>query len=284
MLGPLTQAGHITYTLNYQNVGNQISTSVVITETVPAYSSFSASASSPGWTCPFGGLPGNQCTYFITQLSPASGGNITFTVSVDDRLAVDTVRIANTVSIAGEGTEINLDNNHSTVTTTIKSNIAASTSTPTSTSTATATSTSTAIPTPTPTSSPSSTPTATYTPVAPGAPTHTPTGTSTATATSSATSTPASGPSPTATVTATNTAARSSAPTTRQPVRQRQLCLVQIQLRQRHQPHLHQTSHFGSSCLRCVLHNPSPGFRICCKKSPQVEGRQLDRKDEAYVT
>ena len=43
--------GTVVYTLFYDNNGNQGATGVVLTETVPANTTFNAGASSAGWTC-----------------------------------------------------------------------------------------------------------------------------------------------------------------------------------------------------------------------------------------
>src|SRR6185295_5515474 len=51
--------GIITYTLTYTNTGNQNATGVIITETVPAHTTYTGSLLE--WNCPSGPGPGNPC-------------------------------------------------------------------------------------------------------------------------------------------------------------------------------------------------------------------------------
>jgi uncharacterized repeat protein (TIGR01451 family) len=51
----------IVYTLTYTNTGSVAATGVVITETVPATTTFVMTASTPGWNCPDGSPAGTPC-------------------------------------------------------------------------------------------------------------------------------------------------------------------------------------------------------------------------------
>ncbi len=92
------------YTLTYTNVGTQGATGVAIAETVPAYTTFDAAASSPGWTCADGALAGTACAYTIGSLPVSASGNITFAVRVVSPLPVSATQTENTASIADDST------------------------------------------------------------------------------------------------------------------------------------------------------------------------------------
>jgi LPXTG-site transpeptidase (sortase) family protein len=95
----------LVYTLTYQNVGNQDSTGVVITETVPDYTSFNAGSSTFGWSCSNGDPPGTVCTFNIGDL--AAGGasaTVDFGLTVNGPpIAAGADQIENTASIADDG-------------------------------------------------------------------------------------------------------------------------------------------------------------------------------------
>ncbi len=76
------QAGNtVTYTLSYENIGNQGATGVVITETVPADSTFNAGASTAGWVCAPNNNPGSTCTITIGAVAAGGSGSVTFAVT-----------------------------------------------------------------------------------------------------------------------------------------------------------------------------------------------------------
>jgi uncharacterized repeat protein (TIGR01451 family) len=85
----------LVYTLTYANVGNQDATNVVIAETVPAHTTF---AGPGGWSC-----VGTSCTYSLGALPANASGAVTFAVTVDAPLAAGVTQIANTASIADDG-------------------------------------------------------------------------------------------------------------------------------------------------------------------------------------
>jgi len=60
------------YRIGYRNAGNQAATGVILTETVPDDTLFSAAASAPSvWSCADGSPPGTVCTLFV-GLFPAA--------------------------------------------------------------------------------------------------------------------------------------------------------------------------------------------------------------------
>jgi uncharacterized repeat protein (TIGR01451 family) len=96
--------GTVSYTLTYANAGNRGATGVVLTETVPADTTFNAGASTAGWVCTPDNNAGSTCTLTIGALA-AGGGNqtATFAVTVDDPLPGGVTQISNTASISDDG-------------------------------------------------------------------------------------------------------------------------------------------------------------------------------------
>ena len=86
------------YTLSYRNLGGTTATSVMITETVPAHTTFNAAASTSGWSCPDGSPPATVCTLSVPNVAPGGKGAVLFAVSVDN--PASTTVIQNSVTIA----------------------------------------------------------------------------------------------------------------------------------------------------------------------------------------
>lgn len=84
----------ITYTLNVTNTGTAVATGVVITETVPANTTFAGTA---GWTCVPDSSAGSVCTYSVGTLA-AGGGSATvqFSIILDDPMVGDPATVVNT--------------------------------------------------------------------------------------------------------------------------------------------------------------------------------------------
>jgi uncharacterized repeat protein (TIGR01451 family) len=79
----------LTYALAAANSGNQDLADAVLLETVPALTSFSPAASSPGWACvPPAGGAGAACTLDLGALGAGAGGGRTFAVVVENPLPV----------------------------------------------------------------------------------------------------------------------------------------------------------------------------------------------------
>ena len=93
----------IFYTLTYSNSGSTGATGVVLTETVPANSTFNAGASTAGWICTPTNNAGSTCTLAVGSLA-AGGGNqtATFAVTVANPLPAGVTQIANTATIADD--------------------------------------------------------------------------------------------------------------------------------------------------------------------------------------
>jgi uncharacterized repeat protein (TIGR01451 family) len=87
------------FTLTVQNTGNQDATGVVLTEAVPANTTFAAAQSSPEWTCQ-GSTAGSQCSLTIPAVAGAGGTTSrTFAVTVDNPLAAGVTSLTNTACV-----------------------------------------------------------------------------------------------------------------------------------------------------------------------------------------
>ncbi|MGC9394370.1 MAG: hypothetical protein ACP5J4_05900 [Anaerolineae bacterium] len=115
----------LVYTLTYVNVGNQAATNVIITETVPAHTTFNVAASTPGWTCADGAPAGTPCTYDAGNLEAgdSNSNTIQFAVNVVTPIPAGLTHIHNTAAIADDGNngaDPNLLNNSATIATPIE--------------------------------------------------------------------------------------------------------------------------------------------------------------------
>ncbi len=103
--GPTPFPGEvIPFVLGYSNVGNQGATGVVISETVPANTTFDAAGSSVGWSCPDNSPAGTVCTLAVgTVAGGGASGTRNFAVQLDDPLPVGVNSVSNTASVADDG-------------------------------------------------------------------------------------------------------------------------------------------------------------------------------------
>jgi uncharacterized repeat protein (TIGR01451 family) len=113
--GVTAQPGErISYNLAYNNVGNQGATGVVITETVPAYTTFAPAASTPGWLCTPNNSAGSRCMITVGIVAVDQAGAVTFAVTVDPQLPAG-VDLTNNLARIGDdganGSDPNTDNN-----------------------------------------------------------------------------------------------------------------------------------------------------------------------------
>jgi LPXTG-site transpeptidase (sortase) family protein len=95
--------GDIDYSLTYANTGNDAAEGVVISETVPVYTSFNAAASTPGWNCVPDGSAGNPCSLSLGVVPAGSGAVAHFVLTVIDPLPAGVEQVDNTASIADDG-------------------------------------------------------------------------------------------------------------------------------------------------------------------------------------
>ncbi len=90
----------LTYVITCQNVGNQDATGTVITETVPANTTFVPASSTPGWV-----LAGNTATFNIGALAAgAAAQTVNFAVQVNAAVSAGAIQIVNVATIADDGT------------------------------------------------------------------------------------------------------------------------------------------------------------------------------------
>jgi uncharacterized repeat protein (TIGR01451 family) len=99
----VTPGGTITYTLTYTNKSGTAN-NTVITETVPANTTFVPAASTAGWVCTPNNNAGSTCTLDIGDLINNTGGSATFVVTIANPLPAGVATITNTVQIGDDGT------------------------------------------------------------------------------------------------------------------------------------------------------------------------------------
>jgi uncharacterized repeat protein (TIGR01451 family) len=102
--GAVEPGATVVYTLTYANVGNRGATGVVLTETVPADSTFDSGASTVGWVCTPDGNAGSTCTLAVGALAAGSGNQTaSFAVTAADPRPAGVFQISNTASITDDG-------------------------------------------------------------------------------------------------------------------------------------------------------------------------------------
>jgi uncharacterized repeat protein (TIGR01451 family) len=100
-----TPGATIAYTLTYANDGDQDATGVVLSDTVPANTTFNAGASTAGWVCVPSTTPGSVCTLAVGGLAGGGAGGVaTFAVDVIVAVPAGVEEISNTATIADDGT------------------------------------------------------------------------------------------------------------------------------------------------------------------------------------
>jgi len=93
----------LTYNLTVNNAGNQGATGVLVTETVPNNTTYVATGSS-SWSCANGAIAGTTCTILIPSLNASASSNLTFRVLVNSTIPSGVNNIANTSTVADDGT------------------------------------------------------------------------------------------------------------------------------------------------------------------------------------
>ncbi|MEZ4621760.1 MAG: hypothetical protein R2867_40515, partial [Caldilineaceae bacterium] len=94
----VTPGAVIRYTLSYANVGTQGATGVVITENVPAHTTFFAAEGNNAWNC-----SAASCTYSVGNLASGASGTVDFVLKVNRPLPVGVTAIENSATIADDG-------------------------------------------------------------------------------------------------------------------------------------------------------------------------------------
>ncbi len=96
--------GTVAYTLTAANGGGQAATGVVLTETVPANTTFNAGASTAGWSCAPNNNAGSTCTLAVGSLAVGGSQTATYAVTVVNPVAAGVTQIFNTATISNDGT------------------------------------------------------------------------------------------------------------------------------------------------------------------------------------
>lgn len=102
---PITQVvagGFVTYTISVNNVGDQTANNVVLTETLPANTSFVNPTGANGW---FQVGTSNVYTYRVGTLSTGSGTVVYFVVQVASDLSCSVSQVVNTLQAGSDGPE-----------------------------------------------------------------------------------------------------------------------------------------------------------------------------------
>jgi len=98
-----TPGSIVTYTLTYENKGDQGATGVVISEIIPANTTFHDPSGTSGWSCAHGATPGTTCTYSLTgELAAGATGSVSFSLAIDDPMPAGVTEVANTAVIADD--------------------------------------------------------------------------------------------------------------------------------------------------------------------------------------
>lgn len=102
---PIGPGNTLHYKLSYANGGSIGATGVVLKETVPASTTFSAGASTAGWVCSPDNKASSICNLAVGTVAAQSGARTaTFAVNVDNPLASGVTRITNTATLSDDGT------------------------------------------------------------------------------------------------------------------------------------------------------------------------------------
>jgi uncharacterized repeat protein (TIGR01451 family) len=102
---PVLPGSTISYTLTFSNTGEAPASGVVITETVPNFTEFVASQSTPTWACPNGTQGGAQCVFDVGTVGANSSNTLRFVVRVFSPLTVPGggINIVNEIAISDDG-------------------------------------------------------------------------------------------------------------------------------------------------------------------------------------
>jgi uncharacterized repeat protein (TIGR01451 family) len=103
--GSVVPGDTITYTLTASNAaGAGTAGGVVLSETVPAETSFSAGASDPGWVCAPDGSAGSTCTNNLADIVSGTNTMVDFAVVIDASVSPTLSSIDNTATLSATNT------------------------------------------------------------------------------------------------------------------------------------------------------------------------------------
>jgi uncharacterized repeat protein (TIGR01451 family) len=114
----------ILYTLIYTNAGeSETRVSAILTETVPAHTTFDAVMSTDGWICQPDIKAGSTCVYPLIDLTGGTSSHKLFAVTVNPSLTPTIKQISNTATVGhapGYGPDPTPHNNTSTITVSVQ--------------------------------------------------------------------------------------------------------------------------------------------------------------------
>ena len=93
--------GLLSYSIDYGNLGPQDATNVILTETLPAGTSFDVASSDPGWVETSAGS--GVYEFALGDLAVGDTGSVAFAVIVDSPLSAAITQIVNSVVISDDG-------------------------------------------------------------------------------------------------------------------------------------------------------------------------------------
>ncbi len=93
----------IIYSISYANNGDQNSTGVELTETVPDNTIYNPGANTDPWVCVPGNMAGSTCTLLVGDLDGGQTGTASFAVDVFNPKPAGVTQIDNTIGIADDG-------------------------------------------------------------------------------------------------------------------------------------------------------------------------------------
>ncbi|MFT5430792.1 MAG: putative repeat protein (TIGR01451 family), partial [Myxococcota bacterium] len=98
-----TPGNTVVYAIDYSNdaIATQHAQGVQLIETVPAFTTFNALSSTPGWSCVDGALAGTECIFALATVNVGATGSVSFAVSIDVNAPPDT--LSNTIRIDDDG-------------------------------------------------------------------------------------------------------------------------------------------------------------------------------------
>ena len=94
----------VVYTLTYSNAGNQDATGVVLTNVVPANSTFLLARSTGAWSCANASPAGTVCTIAIGNLPAGAGASERFAVKAANTVPAGVDALSDTATVADDGT------------------------------------------------------------------------------------------------------------------------------------------------------------------------------------
>jgi uncharacterized repeat protein (TIGR01451 family) len=117
---PVAIGNDITYTITVTNSGTDTAVNAVLSDTVPANTTFRSITAPAGWSCPTQPAVGGTGAVSCTNASFAVGSSVFTLVVRVDATTTDGTIISNTASVNSSSTDNNSGNNTATQTTTVK--------------------------------------------------------------------------------------------------------------------------------------------------------------------